>query len=184
MTLEEELLQLRQENQELHERLAQRDELIAHLQQRVQALEERLAKDSHNSHLPPSSDRFVRQPKSLRKKSGKKAGGQEGQPGATLRWHACPNGVIVHPVTYCDHCQHDLQAVKPLQIERRQVVDVPAPRLLVQEHQAERKQCPDCQQISAALPSGGRCPDPVRNASWGHCRLSGASAPLALGPSL
>lgn len=150
MTPEEELLQLRQENKVLQERLAQRDELIAHLQQQVQALEERLAKDSHNSHLPPSSDRFVRQPKSLRKKSGKKAGGQEGHPGATLMWQTCPDEVIVHPVTCCDHCQYDLQAVKPLQIERRQVVDVPAPRLLVQEHQAERKQCPDCQQITAA----------------------------------
>src|SRR6266513_5491274 len=145
MTLEEELLQLRQENQELHERL--------------QALEERLAKDSHNSHLPPSSDRFVRQPKSLRKKSGKKAGGQQGHKGATLMWHACPDKVIVHPVTCFEHCQHDLQAVKPLQVERRQVVDVPAPRLLMQEHQAERKQCPDCQQISAApFPAGVDAP--------------------------
>src|SRR5947209_844194 len=159
MTPEEELLQLRQENKDLHERLAQRDELIAHLQQRVQALEERLAKDSHNSHLPPSSDRFVRQPKSLRKKSGKKAGGQEGHPGVTLQWHACPDEVIVHAVTCCDHCQYDLQRVKPLQIERRQVVDVPAPCLLVQEHQAERKQCPCCQQITAAaFPAGVEAP--------------------------
>ncbi len=159
MTPEEELLQLRQENNDLHERLAQRDALIAQLQQRVQVLEERLAKDSHNSHLPPSSDRFVRQPKSLRKKSGKKAGGQEGHQGATLLWQACPDEVIVHPVTCCDHCQHDLQAVKPLQIERRQVVDVPTPRLLVQEHQAERKQCPDCHQISAApFPAGVDAP--------------------------
>src|SRR2546421_7063673 len=128
MTAEERLRELEQENSMLREQLAQRDALIAHLQQRVQALEERLAKDSHNSHLPPSSDRFVRQPKSLRKKSGKKAGGQEGHPGATLQWHACPDEVILHPVTCCDHCQHDLQAVKPLQIQRRQVVDVPAPR--------------------------------------------------------
>jgi transposase len=159
MTPEEELLQLRQENKELHERLAQRDALIAHLQQRMQVLEERLAKDSHNSHLPPSSDRFVRQPKSLRKKSGKKAGGQEGHPGTTLAWHACPDEVIVHAVSCCDHCQYDLQAVKPLQIERRQVLDVPAPRLLVQEHQAERKQCPFCQQITAApFPAGVEAP--------------------------
>ena len=159
MTPEEELLELRQENKALHERLAQRDELIAQLQQQVQALEEQLAKDSHNSHLPPSSDRFVRQPRSLRKKSGKKAGGQQGHKGATLMWHACPDEVIVHPVTCCEHCQHDLQAVKPLQIERRQVVDVPAPRLLVQEHQAERKQCPDCQQITAApFPAGVDAP--------------------------
>jgi transposase len=159
MTPEEELLELRQENKALHEQLAQRDALIAHLQQRVQALEERLAKDSHNSHLPPSSDRFVRQPKSLRKKSGKKAGGQQGHTGATLRWQTCPDEVIVHPVICCDHCQHDLQAVKPLEIERRQVVDVPAPRLLVQEHQAERKQCPSCHQITAVpFPAGVDAP--------------------------
>lgn len=77
MTQEEELIQLRQEKKVLLEQLAQRDELIAQLLQRMQTLEERLAKDSHNSHLPPSTDRFVRQPKSLRKKSEKKAGGRQ-----------------------------------------------------------------------------------------------------------
>jgi transposase len=30
------------------------------LKEQVQALQERLKKDSHNSHLPPSSDRFHR----------------------------------------------------------------------------------------------------------------------------
>lgn len=150
MTPEEELLQLRHENKELQERLAQRDALIAQLQQRMQELEEQLAKDSHNSHLPPSSNRFVRQPKSLRKKSGKKAGGQQGHPGTTLLWRANPDEVIVHAVTCCEHCQHDLHAVKPLQIECRQVVDVPAPHLFVQEHQAEQKQCPACHQITSA----------------------------------
>jgi transposase len=150
MTPEEEVQELRQENQELRKQLAQRDELIAQLQQRLHALEERQAKDSHNSHLPPSSDRFGRQPRSLRQKSGKKPGGQEGHPGKTLLWSASPDEVIVHPVTCCEHCQQDLHAVPPLSLERRQVVDVPAPRLLVYEHHAERKQCPRCQHISAA----------------------------------
>ncbi len=46
-----------------------------------------------------------------------------------------------------------------LQIERRQVVDVPTPRLLVQEHHAEQKQCPSCQQITAApFPPGVEAP--------------------------
>jgi transposase len=143
----------------LREQLTQRDELIEQLQQRIQLLEERLSKNSHNSHLPPSSDRFVRQPKSLRKKSGKKPGGQEGHPGKTLMWSASPDEVVVHAVTCCEHCQSDLQAVLPLQIERRQVVDVPAPHLLVHEHHLERKQCPDCQQITAAsFPAGVEAP--------------------------
>src|SRR5215470_19238458 len=41
------------------------------LQERVKMLQRQQAKDSHNSSLPPSSDRFVRPPKSLRKRSGK-----------------------------------------------------------------------------------------------------------------
>jgi len=155
MTPEERLREMEQENNVLREQLTQRDELIEQLQQRIQLLEERLSKNSHNSHLPPSSDRFVRQPKSLRKKSGKKPGGQEGHPGKTLLWSEIPDEVIVHPVACCEHCQSDLQAVPPVQIERRQVVDVPAPRLLVQEHHAERKQCPHCHQITTALfPAG------------------------------
>lgn len=150
---------MEQENHVLREQLTRRDELIEQLQQRIQLLEERLSKNSHNSHLPPSSDRFVRQPKSLRKKSGKKPGGQEGHPGKTLMWSELPDEVIVHAVTCCEHCQSDLQAVPPVQIECRQVMDVPVPRLLVQEHQAERKQCPACHQITAApFPAGVEAP--------------------------
>jgi transposase len=159
MTPEERLGEMEQENNILREQLTQRDELIEQLQQRIHLLEERLSKNSHNSHLPPSSDRFVRQPKSLRKKSGKQPGGQESHPGKTLLWSEIPDEVIVHPVTCCEHCQSDLQAVTAVQIERRQVVDVPAPRLLVQEHQGERKQCPWCNQITAApFPAGVEAP--------------------------
>src|SRR5437588_1428750 len=125
MTAEERLRELEQENSMLREQLAQRDALIAHLQQRVQALEERLSKDSHNSHLPPSSDRFVRQPKSLRKSSGKNPGGQAGHRGQTLEFSSAPDAVIVHAVEHCQHCQQDLTPVEAEVVERRQVVDLP-----------------------------------------------------------
>lgn len=161
MKPEEELIQLRAENQALKEQLAQRDELIAQLQQRLQALEERLAKDSHNSHLPPSSDRFARQPKSLRQKSGKKPGGQVDHPGETLRFSQTPDEIIVHRVQQCPHCQQDLQLVEAVGVERRQVVDVPLPRLLVREHQAEQKVCPRCQhETRASFPE--EVPAPVQ----------------------
>jgi transposase len=74
MTAEEELIQLRQKNRAQEEHIQVLQEVVNQLTEQVKRLQERLAKDSHNSALPPSSDRFVRQKKtrSLRQKSGKK----------------------------------------------------------------------------------------------------------------
>src|SRR5215472_1545510 len=154
MSPEERLHQLEHENRDLCEQLAQREQQIEQLIEHITALEDRLAKNSRNSSLPPSSDRFVRQPKSLRKKSGKKTGGQPGHQGRTLMWSEKPDEVIVHPLTCCPSCQSDLQRVSVCAYERRQVVDVPAPRPLVQEHQAEHKQCPVCRRRSCAPCAG------------------------------
>jgi transposase len=87
MSKDEELERLRQENQALQEanqtlreglleaiqvidahqrRVKELEEVVASQQERMKALQARLAKDSHNSSLPPSSDRFIRAPKSLR----------------------------------------------------------------------------------------------------------------------
>src|SRR6266852_6831151 len=118
MTKDEELEQLREENAALREQ-------VALLSERITVLEAQLAKDSHNSHLPPSSDRFHRQPKSLRTKSGKQPGGQAGHAGNTLLLSPSPDLVIVHPVEDCQHCQHDLRKVASLAVERRQVIDLP-----------------------------------------------------------
>jgi transposase/uncharacterized coiled-coil protein SlyX len=150
--LETQLSEQSQQIQQLHAQMAS-------LTQHVKALQDRLAKDSHNSSLPPSSDRFVRQPKSLRKKSEKKSGGQEGHPGTSLQFSQTPDEVIEHQVTVCASCQQDLREVEACVTLRRQVVDLPAPRLLVQEHRAEQKQCPHCQQLTqATFPAGVTAP--------------------------
>jgi hypothetical protein len=60
---------------------------VKELSERLQALEARLNQNSRNSSKPPSTDFSVKEkpnPKSLRKKSGKKAGGQDGHLGTTL----------------------------------------------------------------------------------------------------
>ena len=71
MTVEDELDLLRAQVKQIPMLL----ETIEGLQKQVKELQDRLVKDSHNSSLPPSSDRFVRQrkTKSLRKKSGKRS---------------------------------------------------------------------------------------------------------------
>src|ERR1700694_4534919 len=164
MTIEEETQRLREQVAQRDARIQQQEtqlcqqdllmqqmqEQIAALTQQVKDLQDRLAKDSHNSSLPPSSDRFVRQPKSLHKKSEKKPGGQEGHPGTTLRFSQAPDEVIEHQVSVCASCQHDLREVQACVTLRRQVVDIPSPRLIVQEHRAEQKQCPRCQHMTLA----------------------------------
>src|SRR5438045_8283190 len=147
---DEELQQSHQANQDLREGLKQAIEAIDYLQERVKALEGQQAKDSHNSNLPPSSNRFVRPPKSLRHKSGKKAGGQPGHRGHHLRQVETPDEVLVHPVLCCEQCQHDLRTQPADLPERRQVIDLPAKRLWITEHRVEEKQCPTCYHLTRA----------------------------------
>jgi len=145
-----------QEIKELQEALQEALATIAQLKQQVQELEARLSKDSHNSHLPPSSDRFARQPKSLRKKSEKPSGGQPGHPGHHLMRVQTPDVVIVQPAEICVHCQHPLNAQAVDHVIHRQVFDLPAPRLFVTEYQLECKRCPHCQAMTQAP-----CPETI-----------------------
>jgi transposase len=58
--------------------IAMNKELLA----RIQVLEDRLSRNSNNSNKPPSSDGLNKPaPKSLRRRRGKRSGGQPGHPG-------------------------------------------------------------------------------------------------------
>ena len=65
-------------------------EIIKALQERIGALERRVALSSTTSSLPPSSDGLKKSPvekrtQSQRGESGRKSGGQPGHKGATMR---------------------------------------------------------------------------------------------------
>src|SRR5215813_12372594 len=77
---------------------AQFKELVA----QVQELQARRAKDNHNSSKPPSSDPLGRKrPRSQRRRSGKKPGGQLGHRGQILRLTATPNEVVEQRAAVC-----------------------------------------------------------------------------------
>jgi transposase len=119
---------------------------IAILAKRVQELEDKQAKDSHNSSKPPSSDgmKKAKRTRSLRKPSGRKSGAQEGHPGYRLEMVEKPDKVERYPVERCAQCQASLEKTTVKRIERRQEYELPSIRLLVTEHQVEVKCCPHC----------------------------------------
>src|SRR6266567_3731837 len=84
--LQEQLSRLSEQNAQVE----QMREQITGLSEQVKSLRNQISKDSHNSHLPPSSDRFARKPKSLRKKSEKPSGGQPGHQGSSLQFSCTP----------------------------------------------------------------------------------------------
>ena len=123
----------------------------ATLRARIKELEDRLNHDSHNSHQPPSSDGPARRarPRSLRKRSGKKSGGQPGHPGVTRCLVDDPDVVIAHVPVVCAGCGAALDRAPATDGERRQVIEIPQPQPEVTEHQAKHKTCLVCQTVTA-----------------------------------
>ena len=134
------------------------DTLLAVIEEheaRIEELEERINKDSHNSNKPPSSDELKRKFTKKRERSDKKPGGQEGHEGTTLRMVKHPNHVEVHEVKRCGSCGKSLKDVKPRGYAPRQVFDIPPIVVEVTEHRAQIKRCPHCGELSAAaFPEG------------------------------
>lgn len=138
--------------------LSLRDQVFQ-LQERVKELEARLSLNSSNSHKPPSSDGYQKpSPKSLRKSSGLNPGGQKGHPGKTLIAVADPDQLRVHSLSFCP-CGADLSQVAVESYERRQVFELPTPKLEVIEHQSEIKVCSSCfRKVTAPFPQGVNSP--------------------------
>ncbi len=108
---------------------------------RIEVLEGRLRKDSHNSSKPPSSDGLSKKSKSLREPSGRKPGGQKGHEGSTLKFAAKPDEVVEHPLaSHCEQCGQRLHRAELTPI-RRQVFDLEKPVLTVTEHRGYETHC-------------------------------------------
>lgn len=144
--------------QELCSRLTQLEKVTEQLTERVNYLEELHSKNSHNSSKPPSSDGYRKPaPKSQRKKSGKKSGGQTGHSGKTLQMVEYPDDVVSYHVGLCEKCGHSLDGVALKNTDKRQVFDIPPVKIKVTEHRAESKECPHCRHTTRATFAEGVC---------------------------
>lgn len=147
--LREEVKRLKQENQELRERLMAAEATIKQLL-------ELLGQNSHNSNWPSSRDKSRRKTKSLRPKTERKAGGQEGHEGHTLAFNPEPDVIEKHRPSECANCQAPLaEEIAASEVAKRQVLDLPPLRYITTEHQVETVRCPNCgEATSGEFPAG------------------------------
>jgi len=134
------------------------------LEQQVHELTRQIGQDSQNSHKPPSSD-GLRKPVSLRPKGGRR-GPPVGHKGVTLSPVDQPDAVVEQSLSTCSRCATSLKDVPAVRHIRRQVFDLPVPRVTVTEYRSEEKRCPHC-----------RC---LQHAAFPH----DVSAPAQYGPTL
>ena len=129
-------------------------ELLQRLTARVEELEARLCKDSHNSSKPPSSDGLGKKTRSLREASGKQPGGQAGHLGKTLKRASHVDDVIKHLLPPCCPCGATLDETQARIHERRQVFDIPVARYQVTEHRTQQLRCTCGAVHQSAFPEG------------------------------
>ena len=133
------------------------------LRERIAELERRLGLNSENSSKPPSSDGLNKRPhrtKSLRSKGKRTTGGQKGHQGQTLEQVLQPDKVINHSApSNCDQCGCEVSQSPVVALIKRQVFDIPEPKIEVTEHRVEIKQCPWCQtKIQGDFPQSVKAP--------------------------
>ena len=118
-----------------------------------------IKKDSHNSHNPPSEDKNTPRRKSLRRKTGKKPGGQKGHKGTTLQQSKTPNKTNKLISNYCSECGDKLDPKLQKLISKRQLIEIPPIIPVYIEYQQYGCNCTKCGHLQkASYPSGVNAP--------------------------
>ena len=152
---------LRGELAESQAALARVLEELARAGERIAELEAQLRQTPRNSSRPPSSeglDKPPPRPRSLRKRSGRKPGGQDGHEGATLAQAARPDREVRHEPACCSRCGAGLGKRPVTGMERRQVFDLPEVTIKVIEHQLIERECGCGHRTKGAPPQGAEAP--------------------------
>lgn len=141
MTLEAQIASLKAENKSQREEIQALKDKVALLLQVIE--QQTIKKDSHNSHNPPSQDKYKsrRNSKSLRRKSSRKSGGQPGHVGFTHLQTDEPDEIHKLKSNYCSVCGEDLQSLSHRLVSKRQVLDIPPIKPIYIEYQLHECRC-------------------------------------------
>jgi len=134
---------------------------LADARERIAELEARLKQNPRNSSKPPSSEGLAKpapRPRSLRKKSGRKPGGQDGHKGTTLAQVARPDREVRYEPGCCGRCGAGLAGRPVTGVERRQVFDLQPVRGEVTEHQLIERECGCGHRTKGTAPAGAEAP--------------------------
>lgn len=152
--------------EELLKKISDLNDLVKNLQLRISQLEaenadlrRQLNQNSRNSSKPPSTDGFKKQQAAFKRGKNKKQGGQVGHKGRTLNQVSTPDKIEQHHPNKCK-CGCDLSGISGKLLSKRQVFDLPQPRLEITEHQNYTKKCPKCGSVNH-----GKFPETVKSST-------------------
>lgn len=151
---------------ELLERLVALEKAVAERDARIEALEaenaelrRRLGQTPRNSNMPPSAQGLDKPaPKSLRGRSGRRAGGQGGHEGRTLRQVDVPDEIVRHEPVVCAGCGDGLADATVVAVTRRQVFEIPQVKARVVEHHLVARRCGCATVTCGSAPHGVDAP--------------------------
>jgi len=152
---EKRIAELEADNEKFRTRVGELEAENKELKARVAELTAQVRSNSSNSSKPPSTDGPAKPaPKSLRKPSGRKPGGQHGHPGSTLDKVADPDEIIRHEPAACAGCGSDLVGAPEINRSIRHVFDIPPITVRVTEHQVITRRCHCGKACTGAGPDG------------------------------
>jgi transposase len=122
------------------------------LHQKVLSIESRLNQNSKNSSNPPSTDKHKPKSKPGLPKPAKPRGGQSGHEGNTLKMVSSEQADQIEELKP-HRCSCGKRLLRqPMELHaRRQVFDIPDPKLLVTEYQQYKCSCPECGQLNVGI---------------------------------
>lgn len=139
---------------QLSGKIEQLEHKLKELQASNEQLNEKVNRNSKNSHNPPASDAPNVEKSKKKKSTGKKRGGQPGHVGHSRPLYPveeCESVTDYYPKT-CTCCGEELKGFDP-NPERHQVVEIPPYKPRVEEHRLHQLTCPHCgEKTRAALP--------------------------------